>query len=95
MGEYYLDGDTVRLVSTFYDWEDKVVFPDEVILTIFDYSWKQLDQFTLSSANRNTDGEYFYDYIFNGVGKFYYEWKGLIGGSSPNLERNDVKIKRI
>lgn len=95
MSEYYLDGDTVRLMCTFYGWEDEKIYPDEVVLTIYDYSWKQVEQFNLSGANRNTEGDYFFDYVFNGIGKYYYEWKGLIGGSSPNLERDEIHIKRI
>lgn len=95
MSNYYLDGDTVRLVCTFYTWEGKTAFPDEVILTIYDYSWRQVDQIMLSEGNRNTEGEYFYDYVFQNVGTFYYEWKGVYEGNSPNLERDEIEIKRI
>lgn len=94
---FYLAGNTVRLYGTFYHMEnrDDVIQPELVNLIIYDYKWDQIESFVVGLDNYNeSTGAYTFDYVFQDVGTFYYEWNGMVDGM-PSIEREKVKIKQF
>lgn len=91
---YYLRGTAVRLEGYFYDWDDKAVIPSLITLKIYNSIWAQIESISVSPENRAADGAFYYDYVFDDAGTFYYEWVGEIDGT-PSLDRHKIIIKQI
>jgi hypothetical protein len=87
-------GDTVRFKATFYDWEDALTDPTEIIVKIYDSRKVQLGEtITLDmTENKESTGVYFYDYVVPaGHTRLYYEFNGVVGGL-PSVERGEIRV---
>ncbi len=81
-------GNTVRLTCKFYDPNGFLTSPTSVRLTIYDYRYRKLDEFTINEANQLSAGTYFFDFTTDSAEqKYIFEWYGLIGGF-PSIKRD-------
>ena len=72
----YLIGNTIRFKCVFYDFDKNKVDPSIVKLTIYDGSYKKVDEYILGANNKESKGTYFYDIVAaqaeSGSKGFYY-----------------------
>ena len=91
----YQYGDTIRFECVFYNFEGEKVDPQLIKVVIYDQKYKVLKTEVLTSVNKKTIGEYFYDYTTQPKEqKLYYEWYGEIDGT-PSLRRGSFMTKFI
>lgn len=81
-------GNTVRLIGQFYDWDDNPADPDSVTLIIYDNKRVKIDEVVPLKIEV---GKYFYDYVAEKEGSYYYEFKGVIG-ETPSLNRATFSV---
>lgn len=93
MSKNHQYGSTVRLECTFYSYDNQVVNPQSVKLTIYNYKYEIIDTFSVPTPNEK--GMYIYDYVTEErEGRFYYEWHGTYQGN-PYLKRGILQTRFI
>ena len=87
-------GDTVRLKVHFRSFNGDSVDPDDITLTIYDKTKKELDTISITDENKTATGQYFYDYIVpDDIHEYFiFEFRGL-HNNNPILARDRVSIK--
>ena len=81
-------GNTVRLTCKFYDPNGFLTSPQSVRLSIYDYRYRKISEFNLTTENLLSEGTYYYDFATDMEEKKYiFEWYGLIGGF-PSIKRD-------
>lgn len=88
MNKTVIAGTSVRAVNTFHNFEGLAQDPDLVRFKVYDESYKLLDNYTLTDANKLSEGKYFYDYITPSepYKTLILEFYGEIAGN-PTIER--------
>lgn len=99
MSKAFVNGTTVRLTATFYDWEGNKVDPTNAKFIVRNEAFAEppLLEISLDLSNQLGIGEYFYDYVIpmtpaNGI--FHYEFYGEHNGT-PTLDRGKIKTKLV
>ena len=87
-------GDTVRLKVHFRSFNGDSVDPDDITLTIYDKTKKELDTIPITVENKTATGQYYYDYVVSDelLEYFIFEFGG-IHNNNPILARDRVSIK--
>ena len=90
-----LKGDTVRFECEFrwFDGNPIEFEADKVTFKIFDKDRIELENFTLSIANRLDSNHYYYDFTIPDAydGLYYYEFKGFYR-NNPFIARDDFSV---
>jgi len=83
------NGDTVRLIVEFYDFDGNLVDPTNIYITIENKQREVLADISLGAGNKVLNsaglaqvGKYYYDYTTAEIGIMYYYFKGTINGST-------------
>jgi len=88
-------GDTVRLKVHFKSFDGDSVDPDDITLTIYDKTKKELDTIPITVENKTATGQYYYDYVVvpDDIQEYFiFEFRGL-HNNNPILARDRVSIK--
>ncbi|MBU8908489.1 hypothetical protein [Desertibacillus haloalkaliphilus] len=91
---HYQEGNTVRLLVEFKDWDNQPVDPDLVKLIILDNSYKKVEENSVGPANRLGEGMYYFDYVTKEAGDYIYEWYAEIDGT-PSLKRERIFVRKV
>lgn len=92
--QYYQLGNTVRLIAQFKDWDGNPVDPVLIKVVFYDTQFKKISEHSIGPANRLDTGSYYFDYVPDTVGTFFYEWYAEIDGL-PSLKRASLTVRRI
>jgi hypothetical protein len=87
-------GNTIRLLATFKDWSGEVIDPDFVQVIVYDRQWQKINEQELGPDNHVETGKYFFNYVPERSGTFYFEWHGRIDGQ-PSLFRDTLIVRDI
>lgn len=90
----YQKGNTIKLNATFKDWNNEDIDPTNLKLIIYDSNYTKIDEREVFPSHRMQTGQYYYDYVFDNIGYFYYEWNATIDGT-PSIIRNSIEISMI
>lgn len=88
----YYAGDTAKLTCEFRDWNDELVDPENVTVTVYNEYWEKLSQASDTDIFRESQGKYYYEYVTPmTTGIVIYEWRGMISGK-PSIKRNQLEL---
>lgn len=97
----YQYGDTIRFECLFNDFDGQKVDPETIKIVIYNQKYKPLTTIIFGSPEQERDiiqrslGEYYFDYTTQEKEqKLYYEWSGVIGGTT-SLHRGSFMTKFI
>ncbi|MBO0962390.1 hypothetical protein J1P26_22060 [Neobacillus sp. MM2021_6] len=84
-------GTAIRAVNTFYNFDGKPQDPQLVKFKVYDRSYKLLEDYILSDANKLSEGKYFYDYATpdEPYKSIILEFYGEIAGNKT-IERKQI-----
>jgi hypothetical protein len=88
----FQQGNTVRLLANFYNWDGEPADPEELKLIIYDDKYNTIS--TVTETTKLDIGQYYCDYTFATAGNFIYEWLAVLGGK-PTLRRRKILIDRV
>ena len=91
MSQIVVSGTAIRVVNTFYNFDNQPQDPDVVKFRVYDSSYKQLGDYILTEENRISEGKYFYDYVTPSERNktIILEFYGEISGN-PTIERKQI-----
>ena len=84
-------GNTNRLTTTFYNFDNEQVNPNLVKFFLKDSFGKVIKEEILGEENKLEIGKYFYDFIADKQGRFIVEFYGEISGK-PNVDRELIIV---
>ncbi|MBE2924759.1 hypothetical protein HPJ95_09645 [Anoxybacillus flavithermus] len=88
-----LAGDTVRLKCHFKTFDEQLIDPADVKLTIYDSQKKLIEKFILDDSHKENVGIFYFDYILPmNQSEIIFEFSGVYN-NKPILVRDSVKIQ--
>ena len=73
-------GESVCISGLFYDWDNQIVLPENLTLTIFDQAHSTLNTFALDSSDQVESGAIECVYTPLSTGRHYISFSGIIAG---------------
>jgi hypothetical protein len=89
---YYHKGNSIKLKCKFRDYNNELVNPTSVYLTIYDLNGRILEE---NNVTNNKGGyEYFFVFTPDDETIYVYEWRGVISGV-VSLRRKKLEVRFV